>query len=296
VAPHAAPCRTGVPQGALHADPSRTEVPPGEPQAAARPDTPGDAVWALDGDTRRHVVVVADRFARFARGDRVLTVSGLLDLITAGPGVAGGRWVVHAGQGVDRTDHDRIEAAREAHRGGAEGCRADPAAFPQWPECPGTVHKVRPENVLLAGVHRPSATHCWADLRIHRDNELILDHHTGEHVQGIVIIEAMRQICLAQFETAVRPGLAPAAYAGVWQRIDLSFRDFLFPLPATVESLIEESDLGRETHLKFRATTAVRQQGRAVATAVIEYSMIAQRRVDALERRRADQATRAYLG
>jgi len=273
------------------ADPSRTEV---APQASPRPDTPGDAVWALDGDTRRHVVVVADRFARFARGDRVLTVSGLLDLITAGPGVAGGRWVVHAGQGVDGTDHDRIEAARD--RGDAEVCLADPAAFRQRPERPETVHKVRPENVLLAGVHRRSATHCRADLRIHRDNELILDHHTGEHVQGIVIIEAMRQICLAQFETAVRPSLAPAAYAGVWQRIDLSFRDFLFPLPATVESLIEESDLGRDSHLKFRATTAVRQQGRAVATAVIEYSMIAQRRVDALERRRADQVTRAYLG
>jgi len=82
----------------------------------------------------------------------------------------------------------------------------------------------------------------------------------------------------------------------VWKRIDLSFQDFLFPLPATVESLIVESDLDRETHLKFRATTAVRQQGRTVATAGIEYSMIAQGRIDTLERRKADQATRAYLG
>jgi len=115
-------------------------------------------------------------------------------------------------------------------------------------------------------------------------------------VQGIVIIEAMRQICIAQFETAVRPGLPPAGYAGVWKRIDLSFQDFLFPLPATVESLIVESDLDRDTHLKFRATTSVRQQGRTVATAGIEYSMIAQGRVGTLERRKAGQATRAYLG
>jgi hypothetical protein len=115
-------------------------------------------------------------------------------------------------------------------------------------------------------------------------------------VQGIVIIEAMRQICIAQFETAIRPGLSPVAYAGVWKRIDLSFEDFLFPLPATVESLIVESDLDRDTHLKFRATTSVRQQGRTVATAGIEYSMIAQGRVGTLERRKAGQATRAYLG
>ena len=141
-----------------------------------------------------------------------------------------------------------------------------------------------------------SDAHCRAELRIHRDNELVLDHHTGEHVQGIVIVEAMRQICIAQFETGVRPGLDPGAHAGVWKRIDLSFQDFLFPLPATVEARIEEADLSRESHLKFRATTTVRQLGRAVATAGIEYSMIRQDRIDTLERRKSDQVTKAYLG
>jgi hypothetical protein len=187
----------------------------------------------LAGHTRRDVVVVADRFARFARGDRVLTLSGLLALLAPGaPEPAGGHWVVHLGQGLDATDVDLIEAARE--KSGVAVCLADPARFRMAPEPPGTVHKTRPENVLLAGVHHPAAGRCRAGLRIHRDNELVLDHHTGEHVQGMVIIEAMRQICLAQFETAFRPDLPPAWYAGVWKRIDLSFEDFLFPLPATV--------------------------------------------------------------
>jgi A-factor biosynthesis hotdog protein len=270
-----------------------TELPRTPEPSSPRPETPAD--WAFAGHTRRNVVVVADRFASFARGDQVLTMSDLLALIgSGGPEVEGCHWVVHLGQGIDGTDRDILEAACEKSE--ATVRLADPAAARQQAERPSTVHKDRPENVLLAGVHSPSATHCQAELRIHRDNELILDHHTGEHVQGIVIIEAMRQICIAQFETAVRPGLGPTAYAGVWKRIDLSFEDFLFPLPATVESLIEESDLSRETNLKFRATTAVRQQGRGVATAVIEYSMIGQGRIDTLERRKADQATRAYLG
>lgn len=274
-------------------DPAGTELPRTPPPGSPRPENPDDR--AFEGHTRRNVVVVADRFASFARGDQVLTMTDMLALITSGgPDVAGCHWVVHLGQGIDATDHDLLEAACDKSE--AVVRLADPAASRQQAERPSTVHKDRPENVLLAGVHSPSATHCQAELRIHRDNELILDHHTGEHVQGIVIIEAMRQICIAQFETAVRPGLGPAAYAGVWKRIDLSFEDFLFPLPATVESLIEESDVSRDSHLKFRASTAVRQQGRGVATAVIEYSMIGQSRIDALERRKADQATRAYLG
>ncbi|WP_410625463.1 AfsA-related hotdog domain-containing protein [Amycolatopsis sp. cmx-8-4] len=261
------------------------------------PAEPADAApdWALHGRTRRQVVVVADRFARFARGDQVFTVSGLLALMTSdGPDVAGCSWVVHPGQGIDGTDCDLLEAAAE--KSGATVFLADPDAFRPLPVAPAIVHKHRAENVLLAGVHSPEVTLCRADLRVHRDNELVLDHHTGEHVQGIVIIEAMRQICIAQFETAVRPALTSAGYAGVWKRIDMSFEDFLFPLPATVESRIEESDLERAHHLKFRATATVRQHGRTVATAGIDYAMIRLERIDTLERRKADQATRAYLG
>ncbi|GAB3167185.1 AfsA-related hotdog domain-containing protein [Amycolatopsis stemonae] len=277
-------------------EPTRTQwenVVPDDPACPGERD-PAAGV----GRTHRDVVVVADRFGRFARGDRVLTMTGLLALIEAAgadePCGEPVEWVVHAGQGVDETDCDLIEAATE--KGRAPVRLADRDTFRQPRARAGIVHKDRPRNVLLSGVHSPADQLCRADLRIHRDNELILDHHTGEHVQGIVIVEAMRQICIAQFETAVRPGLGRLGYAGVWQRIDLSFQDFLFPLPATVESLIEESDLARETNLKFRAVTAVRQHGRTIATAVIEYAMIAQRRIDALERRKADQATRAYLG
>lgn len=276
-------------------DPTRTEAPEVAPHDVSCPQVPCEGDWALAGYTRRDVVVVADRFAQFAREDRVFTMSGLLALLhSGGLRAAECRWVVHFGQGIDETDGDLLRTACAESEGAV--CLADPDRFRPPPEPPVVVHKDRPDNVLLAGVHSPEPALCRAELRIHRDNELVLDHHTGEHVQGIVIIEAMRQICIAQFETAVRPGLPPAAYAGVWKRIDLSFEDFLFPLPATVESLIVESDLGRETNLKFRATTAVRQQGRTVATAGIEYSMIVQGRIDTLERRKADQATRAYLG
>ncbi|HET6711501.1 AfsA-related hotdog domain-containing protein [Amycolatopsis sp.] len=276
-------------------DQARTEAREVASPDVSCPQLPREEDWVPAGYTRRDVVVVADRFASFARGDRVLTLSALLTLLDSGGLRASGcHWVVHFGQGVDTADGDRLEAA--CGRSGGSVRLADPETFRRRPEPPAVVHKSRPENVLLAGVHSPEPARCRAELRIHRDNELVLDHHTGEHVQGIVIIEAMRQICIAQFETAIRPGLPPGAYAGVWKRIDLSFEDFLFPLPATVESLIVESDLERETHLKFRATTAMRQHGRTVATAGIEYSMIAQGRIDTLERRRADQATRAYLG
>jgi len=239
------------------------------------------------GRTLRDVVVVADRFAQFGRVEHVLTVTDLRALLAAGV-PAGSGWVVHWGQGIEPEDRELLDGL------GPDVRVADEETLP-LPVTPELVHKQRPENVLLAGIRIPSELCCSAELRIHRGNELILDHHTGQHVQGMVVVEAMRQICIAQFETGYRPRLPKGGYAGVWKRLNLSFEGFLFPLRATVESEITCADLSRETNLRFRATTSVRQNADVIASAEIEYSMIRQDRIDALERRKAGQAVHAQV-
>lgn len=252
--------------------------------------TPASSVQPVDavvhGGTLRHVVVVADRFAQFGRVEHVLTVTDLRALLAAG-GPPGCEWVVvHWGQGIEPEDRELVDGFGPVVR------VADGETLP-LPVIPEMVHKQRPENVLLAGIRIASEVCCSAELRIHRGNELILDHHTGQHVQGMVIVEAMRQICIAQFETGFRPHLPKVGYAGVWKRLNLSFEDFLFPVRATVESEITCADLSREDNLRFRARTSVRQNTGVVASAEIEYSMIKQDRIGTLERRKAGQAAHA---
>lgn len=242
----------------------------------------------------RHVVVVADRFAHFADGEQVVTLSELPALVAGHADACRGAWVVHVGQGIERTDWRILESVC-ALDGAAPARIAEQEALVGCWVAPQTVHKLRPENVLLANVRNPAAGHCAADLRIHRENELIIDHHTGEHVQGMVIVEAMRQICFAHFETGYRPQLPSYAYAGVWKRIDLCFQEFLFALPGTVVSEIAMADLSRERNLRFHARTSVWQNGREVASAEIEYAMVDQARFETLERKKAAQAARAYL-
>lgn len=247
---------------------------------------PVPSVLPVTGRAARHVVVVADRFAQFGRLEHVLTMTELRALLSADP--AGGEWVVHWGQGIRPEDRELLDDAGPLVR------IADGETLPS-PVTPAMVHKQRPENVLLAGVRNVSETHCSAELRIHRDNELILDHHTGQHVQGMVIIEAMRQICIAQFETGYRPRLEPGGYAGLWKRLNLSFDAFLFPVRATVEAEIADADLSRETSLRFLTTATVRQHGQVVASAEIEYSMIKQDRIDTIERSKAGEAAHAQV-
>jgi A-factor biosynthesis hotdog protein len=239
---------------------------------------------------QKHVILVADRFELVADGEQVLTVAGLAAARSAGDVPAEGcEWVLHCGQGVDRSELADL-LAREP------GMRLAQPVKPAPPPVPlSAVHKYRSENVLLAGLRHPSGTCCAADLRIHKDNELVLDHHSRRHVSGMVIIEAVRQICTAQFETVYRTELPSYDYAGVWHRIDLRFESFLFALPAEVSSEITAADLRRGHSLRFDAVACVRQNGSVVATAGIEYSMVERRRIDILEHRRSRQAVEAML-
>ncbi|GAB1643593.1 AfsA-related hotdog domain-containing protein [Krasilnikovia sp. MM14-A1259] len=253
-----------------------------------RPAVPPPRTPRTDGSSR-HLIVVADRFASFADGAQVYTVSELLTALRAGAATEPGwQCVVHTGQGVDRADRDALGSAGAIVQ--ADSVLPDEAAVP-----PGVVHKNRPENVLLSALTNSSSAHCTAALRIHRDNEFVLDHQTARHVPGMVVIEAMRQICIAQFETAYRPELAQVEYLGIWRRMNLSFEGFLFALPATVDSEIVEADLRKETNLRFRAVTSVWQYGDLVASAEIDYSMVRQDRIGLLESRRAARAAASQL-
>ena len=239
--------------------------------------------------SRRRVLVVADRFASFADGERVLTIAQLTEQVAAGgaaPDCPG--WLLHVGQGVERCDVDALLDAAGDRLAGTS------AVWPT-PVPAAAVHKNRAENVLLAGLTHPAELRCEADVRVHRDNELILDHSTGRHLSGLVIIEAMRQLCTAHFETGYRCGLPDGAYAGIWHRMSLDFQNFLFVLPAQVTCDVTEMDLTRKGQLRLRATTAVRQNDEVVASAGMEYSLVRSQRVDVLERHRAAQAVRRHL-
>lgn len=267
----------------------------GLPAVSARMVSPLSTVNGDNIDTSKHVVVVADRFAPFADGDRVLTMSDLLlHVAVNSPGERGHPLVIHLGQGIDNADRQVLEAA--CLRNGTPVARMAAREFPRGEQVtPDIVHKRHPENVLLANVRHHNGEYCAADLRIHRDNELVMDHRTGEHVQGMVIIEAIRQICIAQFETGHRRELPGIEYAGVWKSINLRFQDFLFALPATVASEVTFADLSKPINLKFQVRASICQNGVEVASAEIDYSMIKQDRFTSLERAKSKRARQAYL-
>lgn len=173
---------------------------------------------------------LGDRSRGFTTQPNVATTSQLLARLEA-------RRVDHVphrpflGQGV--TDYDRQAIEVECSRQGL--------ATPEFIIETGTtlatraeVHKHSDRNVIISDLEPTGDHSCQAHLNIHNDNELLLDHQAGLHVQGMDCIEAARQMFLA---STTRLGLADDLERPyfVVNSMTTPFHTFLFPLPMQIE-------------------------------------------------------------
>jgi hypothetical protein len=233
------------------------------------------------------LVVVADRFNGFAQDMHVHTVSGLSAQIGRGE-LDDVEVFLLCGQGVGQFERDYVQSAID-RRGLADQIRFVGDGPP--PAGRDVVHKNSADNVLLAGLRRSGERRYTADLRMHGNNELLLDHQTGEHVQGMVVVEAARQFFLGVFEIGYRGRWPLRNFYVVWNSVRLSFDSFLFPLPAQITGTVRELSVDQpDRHLDFEVDLALTQADKTVATGIVGFSCFSVEKINLLERRRAARA------
>lgn len=240
------------------------------------------------------ICVVGDTFAALARVDGVRTVSQLAADVRSGAPLPT-RLV--AGQGVTDYELEYLSNALAARSRGE--MTIEPLAVERVSR--DVAHKHRESNVLLADLERVDGdvdgpVTFAASLRLHTENELLQDHQTGQHVQGIVIIEALRQMFIAVFEAAHGVRMAERDLFVVWDALEIRFTSFLFPLPARLTCRIVEEDLTDPARMAFRVSMAVTQNERSVAEADVRFGVHDDERIRAIEDRRAGEAVSGLLG
>lgn len=95
-------------------------------------------------------------------------------------------------------------------------------------------HKRRMENTLISTPQLLSDGSFSSELQISGDNELIIDHLTGQHVQGMILIEACRQMFIAVSELAHMRATEKKCDYVIFNAMNVSFKAFTYPLPAQV--------------------------------------------------------------
>lgn len=237
------------------------------------------------------VYVVADRFADFAAVAGGRTLTSLVRALEAGRYDRVGELVVHVGQGLGDPE---VRALRHVL---ARWGRADVRLVvePDRPAPRELVRRESDENVVVTEpVVEESGLHTTR-LRLHRDNEFLLDHRPGPHLRSAVAVEAARQAFVAVARRRYLEPRGRGAHDLVIEELRTTFRDFLFPTSAVIRVLVTRCDDTGAGEVSFGATVEVVQAGRPVAVAEVRATAFPAGPLAAHEARRAARAVAVDL-
>ncbi|WP_306366893.1 AfsA-related hotdog domain-containing protein [Nocardiopsis sp. CC223A] len=229
--------------------------------------------------------VVGDRFAGFAAHDDVRTLGGLSAEIRAGA-YDDLYLELRGGQGMGAYEWRYLE--EQMNRRGIRERVVVHHSRPT-PAHRAEAHKHREPNVLVANLGRRDDQLFEATMRLHGDNELLLDHQTGLHVQGMVAVEASRQMFLAVTERYYTAD-EPVSRYFVIESIATDFENFLFPMQARILYLIQSAELEDPERLRFTARIDIEQAGRRCTRTEVAFTAFDAERLKEIERRRAARA------
>ncbi|KUM03274.1 hypothetical protein KIF53_18555 [Chromobacterium subtsugae] len=239
-------------------------------------------------------LIVADEFATFAQLEGVQTLGTLLAQLRSNQleELRGSRLV--AGQGLNQAQRDQVYAL-----GSSLGLLEELSHWRLWsceaPAGRALSHKHKAENILISTPRRVDAHHFEADLLLDAHGELLLDHLTGFHVQGMVLTEACRQMFIATTEAHCLDENAPSKRYFVINEMNMSFLEFAFPLPASIRYTVLTSEQPRPGRYNFSANMEVWQNGKPAASMAVKFAVFDDAYLAPRERQLAEKALNAVL-
>lgn len=128
-------------------------------------------------------------------------------------------------------------------------------------------HKHHIHNSIISHPARVGDNCFEAALLLDERCELMADHQTGQHIQGMILIEAARQLFLAVTEEYFIGQAVHDRYYFVINNIEVKFMGFVFPLGAMLRYEIVSADTANPARMRFETVVSV-IQGDACATQI----------------------------
>ncbi|MCD9496570.1 hypothetical protein GLP20_17020 [Photobacterium carnosum] len=198
----------------------------------------------------KKIVVVGDKFHDFTNGKEVITMSEL-ELLTLLPDkILDKKHKIILGQGVNS---DSINKIISTHRKNVDYCNnLEIDSLEEFVKNKKNIncHKQRNENILIGRSKAIEQSNKYVmSLVIDERCELMVDHQTGQHIQGMLLIEASRQAFIAVTEEWIYGNNISRYY--VINNMAINFSNFIFPLPALISfEFIEKEINERRGHFK----------------------------------------------
>lgn len=240
------------------------------------------------------ILVVGDSFCEFSEKNNAITSEELLKTVhnVISPSNLKGKIIL--GQGINHETAQEIISEYQVKTGGkglldiTEMHKATKFGKNSF------THKAKICNVIIGHTHKISDNEYKVPLLIDDNCELLQDHQTGLHVQGIMLVEAFRQAIVAITEEFLchREGYKTTI---VVNYINTTYNSFIFPLPTDIIfKVINKEIIGKRTKLFVRLEAW--QNNEMGTYAECEYQEFPSNIMNKTETRMANSATKKIIG
>lgn len=243
---------------------------------------------------RKKLIVVGDKFNEFANGKDVITISQL-ELLTQIPAnIIDKEHEVIIGQGVRKDFAGKVisnQVRNSIYGNKLKMCSLEKLVSDKKNEY---CHKKLEQNILIGSAEQTKHnSNLFAmSLLIDERCELMADHQTGQHIQGMLLVEACRQAFIAVTEEFIYKQEIGRYY--VINSMATTFSSFLFPLPALVHFEFLEKDIN-ERRGRFRSQVRVTQNHTLCATMDVSFTVYPSELISEKEKSLAEAAMQAAI-
>ena len=187
-------------------------------------------------------IIVADKFADFTVNERAVTLSQFKALISLPRHLLPSRARLVLGQRISDDERAWIATMLEGSDDHRERWDIDALRSHRGRATADLSHKKKACNTLIGRPEAVGEDVFRLDLYIDQNCELMEDHQTGQHVQGMILVEAARQAFLAVTQEFFLKGTSGKTYF-VINEMRSSFLGFVFPLPAHMDYRVTLKDV-----------------------------------------------------
>lgn len=213
------------------------------------------------------MVLVGNKFKNFAKNNKKAITVEELEKLSYSEGLNSKNNIL-IGQGVTRLDLYRIQHINK----GINFINAEYLSDQIDLKQKKSVHKERYENILISKPIKLSDESYICKMIMHNENELINDHMTGQHIQGIVITEAARQMMLSVSELFLLNSSEKGKLYFVLHEVNSKYLNFAFPVETTLYLKVIESERNTKGILRCEVEISLYQQETNLGSVSISYS------------------------
>tara|TARA_R110002072_G_scaffold238329_1_gene395690 strand:- start:26467 stop:27210 length:744 start_codon:yes stop_codon:yes gene_type:complete len=226
----------------------------------------------------RRTLIVGDQFSEFCTEDSTITLCQFQNRVDSND-VDGQEFIV--GQGIK---HD--EVARLSEPVDNQGH----SIIPRQPLAQmALTHKHEEKNVLISEPVKQHARLFTLEMMLNDESDRLVDHVTGKHIGGMVLVEAARQASIACSEIALEIDTKEVKQGFIWKSMNVEFKRFVFPAPTDikVEIIIHEDSTDDKTVMSTVVTFI--QNAKELCTITNDFDVTASSFISKVESRSAEK-------